>query len=99
MRDFCEGLRQRGVKLSWSCGTGVKYVTPELLAVMKKAGCHTINYGFESGSQKILDEMDKNVTVEQSLKAAEMTKKAGIHIELQGNKWNNSLEGRGDCRR
>jgi radical SAM superfamily enzyme YgiQ (UPF0313 family) len=77
---FCEGLLKKNLKLSWSCGTGVKYVTPEILALMKKAGCHTINYGFESGNQQILDSVDKAITVEQSIKAAEMTKKAGIHI-------------------
>lgn len=78
--DFCEGLIKRGLKLSWSCGTGVKYVTPEILALMKKAGCHTINYGFESGNQQILDSVDKNTTIAQSLEAARMTKAAGIHI-------------------
>lgn len=78
--EFCEGLLKRGLKLSWSCGTGVKYVNPEILGLMKKAGCHTINFGFESGNQKILDSVDKTVTVEQNLIAAEMTRKAGINI-------------------
>lgn len=77
---LCEGLLERGLKFSWSCGTSVKYVTPELLAMMKKAGCHTINFGFESGTQRILDSVNKNITVEQSLRAAEMTHAAGIQI-------------------
>ena len=58
----------------------MKYVNPEILGLMKKAGCHTINFGFESGNQKILDSVDKTVTVEQNLIAAEMTRKAGINI-------------------
>jgi anaerobic magnesium-protoporphyrin IX monomethyl ester cyclase len=78
--ELCEGLLARGIKLSWSCGTGVKYVTPELLALMKKAGCHTINFGFESGTQRILDSVSKNITPEQSLSAAQMTRAAGIQI-------------------
>jgi len=78
--EFCEGLLARGLKISWSCGTGVKYVSPELLALMKKAGCHTINYGFESGNRRILQSVNKTITPEQSLRAAEMTRAAGIHI-------------------
>jgi radical SAM superfamily enzyme YgiQ (UPF0313 family) len=80
VRDLCEGLLARKLKLSWSCGTGVKYMSPEILALMKKAGCHTVNVGFESGNQEILDRMNKNVTVEQNLKAAEMLHAAGINI-------------------
>jgi radical SAM superfamily enzyme YgiQ (UPF0313 family) len=47
---------------------------------MKKAGCYLISYGLESGSQAVLDKLDKGTTVEQGIKAVEMTKAAGIKV-------------------
>ncbi len=45
---------------------------------MKKAGCKQIKFGVESGSQEILDLMNKNITIPQIKKAIKITKKAGI---------------------
>ena len=47
---------------------------------MKKSGCDEISYGFESGTQRILDYMKKGITIEQSKKAVEITKKVGIDM-------------------
>jgi len=77
---FCAELQARDVKLAWSCGTGVRYVDRPLLKAMRKAGCHTINYGFESGEQATLDRMRKGVAVEQNLEAARLTREAGIRV-------------------
>jgi radical SAM superfamily enzyme YgiQ (UPF0313 family) len=46
---------------------------------LARAGCENIWMGAESGSQKILDAMDKGTTVEQIFKATEILKKNGIH--------------------
>ena len=47
---------------------------------MKRAGCVQIEYGFESGSQRVLDKLNKKTTVEQNYRAARMTKQAGIRF-------------------
>jgi anaerobic magnesium-protoporphyrin IX monomethyl ester cyclase len=46
---------------------------------LARAGCRTIWMGAESGSQKILDAMDKGITVEQIYRATTLLKKHGIH--------------------
>jgi anaerobic magnesium-protoporphyrin IX monomethyl ester cyclase len=46
---------------------------------LARAGCRTIWMGAESGSQKILDAMDKGTTVEQIYQATALLKKHGIH--------------------
>ena len=76
--NFCEVILKSGIKIDWICSTRVNLVPMELLRMMKKAGCRTICYGIESGSQKVLDEMDKRVTVEQASEAVERTWDAGI---------------------
>jgi radical SAM superfamily enzyme YgiQ (UPF0313 family) len=48
---------------------------------MKRAGCVGVEYGFESGSQKILDAMSKVSKVEENMKAALMTRKAGMRFQ------------------
>ena len=45
---------------------------------MKKAGCHTIEFGVESGCQRILDSMRKNVTKDKIAHVIDMATKAGI---------------------
>jgi anaerobic magnesium-protoporphyrin IX monomethyl ester cyclase len=46
---------------------------------LARAGCHNIWMGAESGSQKILDAMDKGTTVEQIFQSTRLLKKNGIH--------------------
>jgi anaerobic magnesium-protoporphyrin IX monomethyl ester cyclase len=75
---IADEILKQGIKLSWTCETRVDLVDEELLKIMKRAGCYSISYGLESGSQKILDIINKNITLEQSEKAVAMTKKAGI---------------------
>jgi anaerobic magnesium-protoporphyrin IX monomethyl ester cyclase len=78
-RKFLEELRKRKLDIMFQImGMRVDAVDYDILRSFKDAGCFTIFYGFESGSQKMLDIMNKKVTVEQNLEVAEWTKKAGI---------------------
>lgn len=51
----------------------------ETIKDLARAGCHNIWMGAESGSQKVLDAMDKGTTVEQIYQATTLLKKHGIH--------------------
>ena len=73
-----EELLSRGLNVTWSCETRVNLVDRELLAVMKRAGCYSISYGLESGSQEILDVINKNTTLEQAEEAVRHTREADI---------------------
>jgi anaerobic magnesium-protoporphyrin IX monomethyl ester cyclase len=52
----------------------------ENIAALAKAGCETVWVGAESGSQKILDAMDKGTKVEQIYEATELLKKHNIRV-------------------
>ncbi len=82
VREFCEELRklkrEMNKKIVWSCQSRVNTVTQELLNEMKRSGCLQIEFGCESGSQKILDVLKKNITVNQIRRAFEMSKRAGL---------------------
>lgn len=59
-------------------GLRVDQINEEQLGMLKKMGCVAVNYGIESGSQKMLDRMHKRTTVAQNLAAIQMTKRHGL---------------------
>lgn len=75
---FCEALKREEIKITWSCYARVSLVEKNLLKLMKETGCYRIGFGIESGSQKILDLMNKGETVEQAERAIKMVRKAGM---------------------
>ncbi len=76
--EFCNKLLQENIKIPWSCFARVDLVDREMLERMKEAGCYWVGYGIESGSQRILDRMNKGVTVKQAKKAIHLTKEVGL---------------------
>jgi radical SAM superfamily enzyme YgiQ (UPF0313 family) len=79
--EICEGLLKENLKISWSCLGRVHAVKPDILKLMKRAGCWQIGYGIESGDQKILDFAKKAIMLEQAEEAVKWTKEAGIHTK------------------
>ncbi len=63
---ICQGIIDAGYDLAITFPNGVRLNTldEELLSVLKKAGCYSMILGIESGSQRILDQMKKRLTVE-----------------------------------
>ena len=68
-------IREEDLDISWSASSRVDIFTEEVAQAMKKAGCHTIYFGMESGSQKTLDFIGKGITPEQSISAVKKAKK------------------------
>lgn len=76
---LCQLLIDKGLnKYKWNCLARVDQVDEEMLKLMKKAGCQKISYGIESGSPRILKNINKNLNLEVARKAIKLTKKAGI---------------------
>ncbi|MBN2452713.1 MAG: B12-binding domain-containing radical SAM protein [Candidatus Omnitrophica bacterium] len=68
-------------KIKWIAQAKASVITKEFLELMKEAGCVGIEYGFESGSQRVLDLMNKRQVVGESLRAAELTRKARLRFQ------------------
>ncbi len=62
----------------WRCLTRVNHINLKILEKMKESGCVEIVFGIESGSQKVLDALNKGVTVKENAKAIDLAKKVGI---------------------
>ena len=80
VNEFCNKLIEQGLnkKVRWSCMTRVNLVTLDMLKLMKKAGCWGIHFGVESGSQRLLDMIHKDITIQQIRDAFKWCKQAGI---------------------
>jgi len=77
---ICQGLIESGNRIEWGVEGRVDSVCQHLFPVMAKARCRTIMFGVESGSQKILDRLKKEQTLEEVESAVTNAKRAGIEI-------------------
>ncbi len=76
--EFCEKLIDANLDMKWSCNGRLNFAKPEMLRLMKKAGCVFINYGIESMDEDALKRMNKNLTTTQIIEGIENTLAAGI---------------------
>jgi anaerobic magnesium-protoporphyrin IX monomethyl ester cyclase len=81
LKRFVELLKSNKTKISWSALSRIDTIDQESLELAREGGCWQIQYGIESGSQKILDFMQKGILVNQVEKVLELTKKTGIEIK------------------
>jgi radical SAM superfamily enzyme YgiQ (UPF0313 family) len=76
--ELCDLLIKSHILLPWTCFTRVNLVDKNLLLKMKKAGCYQIFFGIESGNQRLLDIIKKDITLEQARNAVRLCNKIGI---------------------
>lgn len=78
INEFCDLLIAENLDMPWNCLTRVNLVDAGLLKKMKEAGCYQIYYGIESGVQRILNLIKKDITLDQARQAIKLTKEADI---------------------
>lgn len=80
--SVCNQIIKRKLDIVWACPNGLRIdkLDRELLEVMREAGCYSITFGVESGSQDILDRTNKGLNLEVLPNVLELVKKTGIKI-------------------
>ena len=73
---LCEEIKD--LQSEWRCITRADWIDKELLEAMKEAGCVGCDFGIESGSQRMLNLMNKRLTVEGNIKAIKLMKDVGL---------------------
>jgi len=78
--ELCKLLIENNLneKISWCGYTRTDRLDTDLLMLMKRSGCNSLGIGIESGSQKILDAVNKNMVLEKASQVAADIKKVGI---------------------
>lgn len=76
--DVCQRLVDENLDIKFKVSSRVDSIDEEMLGWLKKAGCYRIHYGVESGSQRLLDFLEKGITPAQVKNTFEITRRAGI---------------------
>lgn len=76
--DVCDRLSSRNFSTSWSAFTRVDAVDETLLSAMKGAGCTQVEFGIESGSERMLKHMNKRQSKEDVRTAVRIAKRVGL---------------------
>ena len=78
LQEVCNIIIRDKLPFTWSCCARVDFIHVDMLRLMKQAGCWMIEYGIESGCQRIIDSMRKNITKEKISETINATYDAGI---------------------
>jgi radical SAM superfamily enzyme YgiQ (UPF0313 family) len=80
IKEICQLIKSKNLNFTWGCNASAHFVDEEILSEIKNAGCREIVFGFESGSQKILDLLGKGTSVKMNEKALRLCKKYNFDV-------------------
>ncbi len=80
--EICRLIGEKNLQFQWYCTSRVNLADQKMYEAMKEAGCRLITYGFESGSDLILNNLNKKVTAADNRRAIAITRAASL--EPQG---------------
>jgi anaerobic magnesium-protoporphyrin IX monomethyl ester cyclase len=78
LREYAAEMRRRSLHIPFECITRADRMSDEVTDLLAELGCFRVWIGSESGSQRILDSMERGVTVEQVQRGVEMARTRGI---------------------
>ena len=81
---LCKEIIKQNLKINWSANARATTLDYELVHMMKRAGCDTLNIGIESGNNKTLTTIKKGITLELARNAVNLARKAGIKFIYTG---------------
>ncbi len=78
LREFADELNKQNLIIQYECITRSDRMNEEVIQLLKQTGCYRVWIGAESGSQKVIDLMDRRVDVNQVREMIVLSKKYGI---------------------
>jgi radical SAM superfamily enzyme YgiQ (UPF0313 family) len=78
LREYAAEMKRRGLKIPFECITRADRFNPEVADLLSELGCFRVWIGSESGSQRILDRMERGVRIEQVQQATDLCRSRGI---------------------
>jgi len=74
--EICKALKPLGI--TWSTSGRADWATPEKLQVMREAGCRYVLFGVETGSQTLMNDMDKSAKLEKVIDGLNAARTTGM---------------------
>jgi radical SAM superfamily enzyme YgiQ (UPF0313 family) len=78
LTGFVNEIEKSGVTIPFECITRADRMNEEVIQLLKRAGCYRVWIGAESGSQRVIDAMDRRVNVNQVREMIILSRKYGI---------------------
>jgi len=78
LKEFHDELLRRKISIRFECITRADRMNEEVIHLLKESGCFRVWIGAESGSQNVIDAMDRRVDVNQVREMIQLAKKNGI---------------------
>jgi len=77
-KKICELMIERKIRIKWGGNARVDNLDKDILILAKQAGCVQVTFGWESGSQRMLDIYNKKTTIEQNIESIRVCNEIGI---------------------
>lgn len=78
--DLCDAITRRRLPIVWGCETRVNLINEEFVKSLKRAGCVQVDFGIESGSERLLKLLQKGITLEQVRNAVKICRKYRVRV-------------------
>lgn len=78
--EICEGLKAKGLDISWSCLSRPNTIDGEIARALKEAGCKRVYVGIESGSQKVLDYLQRGYQLDAVMDNLREVRDTGLEM-------------------
>ncbi|NOZ24383.1 MAG: radical SAM protein [Planctomycetes bacterium] len=78
-KEICREIIRRGLRFPWSAfGVRVDRLDNELMALLKRSGCHQLGFGVETGNAEVMKRIRKRITLDQVRRATGLAHRHGI---------------------
>jgi radical SAM superfamily enzyme YgiQ (UPF0313 family) len=82
IRKYAEEMRRRNLRIPFECISRADRLTPEITDLLAELGCFRLWIGSESGSQRVLDSMQREVTLSEVQTTVELCRERGIQTGM-----------------
>lgn len=76
--EFCKLLIETKLDIKYKISSRVDYLDDEIMGYLERSGCYRIYFGVESGSQRVLNYLEKGITIDQTKEVFRIARKHGI---------------------
>jgi len=76
--EICDRIHRRKIRVHWDIRSRVDTVDEEMIRALSRANCKRIHFGVEAGTERIINGLNKGITLEQVHKAFNTARRHGI---------------------
>lgn len=78
--DFCKYIKESKLKIIWRCDSRADILSYDMIDIMAEAGCIAVHIGIESGSQEVIEQINKRISLKKADKLVKYMSEKGIQI-------------------